>query len=54
LKEVNQICRQNKIGFVLSETLGLVGYAFVDFGEHHLISDHDGEATKSFIVTSIS
>jgi ubiquitin-activating enzyme E1 len=54
LIQVNQICRANKIGFILSETLGLAGYAFVDFGENHLITDHDGEATKSFILAAIS
>ena len=43
---VNQFCRVNKIGFVLSETLGAAGYTFVDFGEQHVIFDADGEKTE--------
>jgi len=34
--------------------MGAAGYTFVDYGEQHLISDADGEQTKSFIVTSIT
>ena len=38
---------------MLTETLGLLGYAFVDYGENHKIFDHNGENTKSFMVVSI-
>lgn len=34
--------------------MGAAGYTFLDYGEQHLISDADGEQTKSFIVTSIT
>lgn len=34
--------------------MGLAGYAFLDYGDQHLISDADGEPIKSFIVTSIT
>ena len=54
LMAVNQFCRANKIGFIMSETLGAAGFTFLDYGEQHLISDADGEQTKSFIVTSIT
>jgi ubiquitin-activating enzyme E1 len=54
IKAANKICHDNKVGFILSETLGLLGYSFVDFGEEHLVFDHDGEPTKSFIVSTIS
>lgn len=54
LMEVNALCRQNNIGFILTETLGLLGYAFVDYGENHKIFDHNGENTKSFMVVSVS
>jgi len=54
LMEVNALCRQHNIGFVLTETLGLLGYAFVDYGENHKIFDHNGEATKSFMIVSVS
>jgi ubiquitin-activating enzyme E1 len=54
LKAVNHLCRQNRVGFILSETLGASGYAFVDYGDKHIVTDHDGEQTKSFIIVSIS
>lgn len=34
--------------------MGAAGYTFLDYGDQHLISDADGEQTKSFIVTSIT
>jgi ubiquitin-activating enzyme E1 len=52
--EVNKVCHDNKVGFVLSECLGVFGYAFVDYGEKHFVSDADGIATKPFIVSEIS
>jgi ubiquitin-activating enzyme E1 len=33
LMDVNRFCHANKIGFILSETLGAAGYAFLDFGD---------------------
>jgi len=54
LEKINEFCRANKVGFILSETLGVAGYAFLDYGNNHIVTDHDGEATKSFIVVAIS
>ena len=54
LEKINEFCRANKVGFILSETLGAAGYAFLDYGNSHIVTDHDGEATKSFIVVAIS
>ena len=45
LIQVNQFCRANKKGFILSETLGAAGYTFIDFGDNHIVSDADGEFT---------
>lgn len=50
---LNEECRAHKAGYISSQTLGSWGYAFVDFGKEHIVTDHDGEATKSFIVTLI-
>jgi len=49
----NEMCRANNVGFVLSETLGAAGYAFVDYGIAHKVFDFDGEATKQFVISSI-
>ncbi len=46
-------CRANKVGYLTSQALGPWGFAFVDYGPEHIVTDHDGEQTKSFIVTSI-
>ena len=54
LEEVNEICRSNGVGFILSETLGLAGYAFVDYGINHVVSDPNGEKTQSFMVSNIT
>ena len=50
---INEICRQNRIGFILCETLGLCSYAFLDYGPNFTVKDKDGEVTKQFIVANI-
>lgn len=50
--EANEFCRARNIGFLLSGNHGPAGFAFSDFGENHIISDPDGEETKSFIVVN--
>lgn len=52
-ENVNNMCRESKVGYISSQTFGPWGYAFVDFGNEHIVTDHDGEQTKSFIVTMI-
>ena len=51
--ELDNLCRQHSVGFISSQTFGPWGYAFCDFGDNHMVTDHDGEQTKSFIVTMI-
>jgi ubiquitin-activating enzyme E1 len=53
LIEINKKARAEKVGFILSETLGAMVYAFVDYGSH-TIFDADGEQTKPFIISSIT
>lgn len=50
---VDQDCRAKKVGYISTATFGPWGYAFVDFGAEHVVTDHDGEQTKQFIVTMI-
>jgi ubiquitin-activating enzyme E1 len=52
-KEVNDECRKSKVGYISTQTFGPWGYAFVDYGKDHTVTDHDGEAIKSYIVTMI-
>ena len=53
LIEINELCRANRIGFILSENMGLASYAFLDYGPEFMVTDKDGEATKQFIISSI-
>jgi hypothetical protein len=52
-EEMNKLCREKKIGFISTQIFGPLGYAFVDFGEKHVITDEDGEALKNFMVMMI-
>lgn len=52
--EANKFCRENRVGFIVSETLGAVGYVFLDYGQEFMVNDADGEQCKSFIVTHIT
>ena len=56
LIEWNQFIRDSEkhIGFILTQNLGVSGYAFVDFGDNFVMFDKDGEQTKPFIVSRIS
>ena len=51
---MNEACRTNKVGFILTETMGAAGYIFLDYGDEFIITDDNGEQTKSFIVTNIT
>lgn len=50
---LDEDCRTNKVGYISTGCFGPWGYAFVDYGKEHIITDHDGEQTKQFIVTMI-
>ena len=50
---MNNFCREQKVGYISSQNFGPWGFAFTDFGKEHIVTDEDGEQTKSFIVTMI-
>ena len=52
-QDLDKTCRENKSGYISTQAFGPWGYAFVDFGDNHIVTDHDGEQTKNFIVTMI-
>ena len=37
--EVNELCRQHGIGFILSNTFGPAGFAFTDYGDEFVVND---------------
>ena len=53
LWSLNKALREARKGFILSQTLGVYGYTFVDYEDKFMILDETGEDTKSFIVASI-
>lgn len=53
LVAINEACRANRVGFILSENLGLASYAFLDYGTDHVITDKNGETTRQFIVIGV-
>jgi len=54
LEKLNEECRREKIGFIYAVSAGISGWAFVDFGNNHLIRDENGEECKQFIIRNIS
>jgi ubiquitin-activating enzyme E1 len=54
LERLNEECRKEKVGFIYSAACGISGWAFVDFGNGHLIRDENGEECKQYIVRNIS
>jgi ubiquitin-activating enzyme E1 len=50
----NEICREKNIGFVYTGNLGLYGFAFIDYGNNHIIFDANGESVRNSIVVNIT
>ena len=46
LEEINDICHQNKIGFIYGLTLGLSFYCFVDFCNHEIINKNNKDPER--------
>ena len=54
LIKIDDLCREKKIGFIYSATLGITGYCFVDFGKEHSIRDNNGEECKTYLARIIT
>ena len=53
LIEINEICRNNNIGFIYTLSLGLTGYLFNDFGENFIVNDINGENNLKYHIFNI-
>lgn len=53
LTQINEICRSQNKGFILSACKGLLGMTFVDFTEH-VVFDKNGEQVKSVLISNIT
>lgn len=54
LIEIDELCRAEKIGFILSLEFGIFGYVFVDFGDSFIIQDETGDEIKEYLIEDIS
>jgi ubiquitin-activating enzyme E1 len=54
LIEYNEICRKNGVKFIATESRGLFGSIFVDFGNNFEVLDKDGEQPSSGVVVNIT
>ena len=50
----NKELRAKGIATLLTQTLGVYGYHFNDFGDNHKVHDPDGERVNNFIVINVS
>ena len=53
LKKINEICHNNKKGFIYSLIFGLSFYCFVDFGEH-IINNKDYSDIRKYFIKEIT
>ena len=53
LFKINEICRENNIGFIYTGNLGLIGFAFIDFGKKHIITNENGNENVFYYINSI-
>ena len=54
LFKINEICRENKIGFIYTACFGISGFVFDDFGKEHFIHDKNGEECKTYLARIIT
>ena len=54
LVQLNEICHKHNIRFIATESRGLLGSIFCDFGSNFVVYDNDGENPVSNIVTDIT
>jgi ubiquitin-activating enzyme E1 len=56
LEAFNEFCRTQSptIGFVVVNVMGIAGRAFVDYGDAHIVHDHNGEQNRVITVSDIT
>ena len=50
---INDACRANGTRFIMTETFGVFGYAFCDFGDAFEVVDTNGEEPTTAMVASV-
>jgi ubiquitin-activating enzyme E1 len=52
--KINDICRNNQIGFIYTSQLGIYGFCFVDFGDNFTVIDENGSEPLKYCIKSIT
>ena len=52
--KINEVCRNNNIGFIYTSELGIFGFCFVDFGDNFKVIDENGKEPLKYFVKSIT
>jgi len=53
IHKINKICHENNKGFIYASSLGLMGFAFSDFGSKHKILNKTGREKGKFLISNI-
>jgi len=53
LFQMNALCRQQNIVFLMALTTGVTASLFSDFGDKHICNDIDGEPTETFAISTM-
>lgn len=54
ITNINKECRNNNVGFVLSDTYSFAGFAFIDFGDDYIVENATGVPPKRYRIDNIS
>ena len=54
ITELDNYCRENKIGFIYGTELGIIGFCFVDFGNNFKVYETNDEEPKKYFINSIT
>lgn len=54
LEKIDDLCRAENIGFILSLEFGIYGFVFVDFGKNFIIYDETGDEVKEYLISFIT
>jgi ubiquitin-activating enzyme E1 len=52
--ELNNLCRKHGVKFIATESRGLCGSIFTDFGEKFEVIDTDGETPVTSLISNIT
>ncbi|OHS95277.1 ThiF family protein [Tritrichomonas foetus] len=52
--QINELCRQNNVGFAISDVFSFSGFVFIDFGDEFIIENANGRPPEQYRIQAIS